>query len=289
MPASFSEQPALAAASDLQRWIGRKEVVEERITETPAALLAATLDREIALRHGDPLPPLWHWLYFLPVVRHVDLGEDGHAKRGSLLPPIELPRRMWAGSRIEFRRELRTGEMGRRTTTIANVNAKTGRSGSLIFVRIDSQIEDTGGVAIVEERDIVFCGPPPATGTATVPDAPSESDWSRSIVPDPVLLFRYSALTFNCHRIHFDEPYATQVEGYPGLVVHGPLIATLLAELVARRLPERLVRKMSIRSVSPLYAGESFKLAGRAGPRSAQLWAANSRNQLAMSADFELD
>jgi 3-methylfumaryl-CoA hydratase len=208
----------LSDLETLREWIGRSEVDTDTAAEAPAKLLAATLDRENAPRPGDELPCLWHWLYFLPATRRSDLGEDGLPKRGAFMPPVALPRRMWAGSRIEFRQPIRIGENLRRRATIADVVGKTGRAGPLVFVRVRYEIESSHGVAILEERDVVFRDV--ATGAAAEsPEATDSPQWQESVVADPVLLFRYSALTFNAHRIHYDALYVTAVERYPGLVV----------------------------------------------------------------------
>lgn len=272
----------------LRQWIGRSEVEEDVISEAPARLLAATLNRERAPRRGENLPSLWHWLYFLPAARRSDLGEDGHAARGGFMPPVPLPRRMWAGSRIEFRLPLGIGEPVRRRATIADVASKTGRSGALVFVRVKYEIEGPRGVAVVEDRDIVFRGIDAGGAAAQPPAAPEGGQWSESVVPDPVLLFRYSALTFNSHRIHYDERYARDVEGYPGLVVTGPLIATLLVEASLARASGRAIRRLAFRSMGPLFVGEPFTVAGRRENGHLELWAANARDRLAMSAQAEL-
>lgn len=272
----------------LRQWIGRSEVDEDIAGAAPARLLAATLDRDDPPRLGEHLPCLWHWLYFLPAAQRSDLGEDGHPTRGGFMPPVPLPRRMWAGSRLEFRLPLGIGEPIRRRATIADVAPKTGRSGPLVFVRVRYEIENPRGLAIVEERDIVFRGIDAAGPVAEPPEAPGGGQWCESVVPDPVLLFRYSALTFNSHRIHYDERYAKEVEGYPSLVVTGPLIATLLTEVALARVSGRAIRRLALRSVSPLFAGEAFTVAGQRKDDRLELWAANARNRLAMSAQLEL-
>ena len=161
---------------------------------------------------------MWHWLYFLPLHRQSELGPDGHAKRGGFLPPVPLPRRMWAGGRFDFRRPLRVGDAIRRTSTIADVSLKEGRTGPLVFVLVRHEVATGEGVALVEEHDIVYRDLPEAGEAAPAPrPARADAAWRRDIHPDDVLLFRYSALTFNGHRIHYDRRYVTEVEGYPGL------------------------------------------------------------------------
>ena len=222
--------------AELKAWTGRQEVREDVVTPVPVAALAATLDRDDpAPAPGTPLPPLWHWLYFLPLHRQSELGPDGHAKRGGFLPPVPLPRRMWAGGRFDFRRPLRVGDAIRRTSTIADVGLKEGRTGPLVFVLVRHEVATGEGVALVEEHDIVYRDLPEPGEAAPAPrPARADAAWRRDIHPDDVLLFRYSALTFNGHRIHYDRRYVTEVEGYPGLIVHGPLLATLLVDLLRR-------------------------------------------------------
>jgi 3-methylfumaryl-CoA hydratase len=267
---------------NLRQWIGKTESVSDVVTPVPIAALAATLDIDASF---DRLPPLWHWLYFLPVHRWSDLGPDGHPKRGGFLPPVPLPRRMWAGGRVEFQHPLRVGESITRTSTIANVQFKEGRSGSLVFVLVRHEIRRSQGVALTEEHDIVYRDRSAGGSGASAP-ASDDAVWERMIRPDDVLLFRYSALTFNGHRIHYDRRYATEVEGYPGLVVHGPLIATLLVELLRSNLPQAKVMRFEFRAVSPLFDTEPFSVCGKpeSDGRTIRLWAENSGGGLAMTA-----
>ena len=271
----------------LREWIGRTESASDVLTSTPAAALAVTLDRDDPLpRPGDVLPPLWHWLYFLPLHRRSELGSDGHARRGGFLPPVSLPRRMWAGGRCEFHRPLRIGVAVSRTSRISDVTCKEGRSGPLVFVVVRHEIHDAEGLALVEEQDIVYRGDAPSMSAPS--QAPASSMWERGICPDDVLLFRYSALTFNAHRIHYDRRYATEVEGYPGLVVHGPLIATLLLDLLRRNLPGGNVRHFNFRAISPLFDTGSFSVCGQPGQDRIRLWAKNEQGSLAMEASAQI-
>ena len=278
-------------APALQAWIGRTERRADLVTAAPVAALSATLDRDDAEpRPGTELPPLWHWLYFLPLARHSEIGPDGHPHRGGFLPPVPLPRRMWAGGRLEFRHPLHVGDEISRVSRIADVHAKTGRSGSLVFVNVRHEIADARGAAIVEEHDIVYRDPPAPEAAAPGPrQAPDDAAFSREIVPDPVLLFRYSALTFNGHRIHYDRSYVTEVEGYPGLVVHGPLIATLLLDLLRRAMPGARVHRFEFRAVRPLFDIHRFTVCGRPdGERCVRLWARDHEGFLAMEATAQL-
>lgn len=274
-------------AEELKGWEGRAETLADVVALQPVRALAALLDRKQEYRPGDEVPMPAHWLYFLPAADQSELGEDGHPRRGGFLPPVSLPRRMWAGSRIEFHRTLRVGEEISRTSRIAAVNSKQGRSGSLVFVRVAHEIRCGESLAITEEQDIVYRDAPQPGAVQTPTPAPSEATWKREIIPDPVLLFRYSALTFNAHRIHYDRPYATQVEHYPGLVVHGPLIATLLLDLVYRSMPAARVRRFSFRAVSPLFDVARFSVCGKHDASEAgtlHLWAQDEAGMLALEA-----
>ncbi len=260
------------------------------MTAAPIAALSATLDRDDPAPHpGDPLPPLWHWLYFLPVSRQSQIGPDGHTTRGGFLPPVSLPRRMWAGSRLEFRSPLRIGEEITRVSRIESVKEKHGRSGPLVFITVRHEISNAHGLAVVDEHDIVFRElAKPGEDVPAPPPAPADHKWEREIHPGDVLLFRYSALTFNGHRIHYDRRYVTEVEGYPGLVVHGPLIATLLLDLLRRSMPEASVARFTFRAVSPLFDIAPFWVCGQPEGDRIRLWAKNASGGLAMEAVAEL-
>lgn len=278
------------ATASLSDWIGRQEVVHDRMVATPVKALNATLDHApMAVADGSALPPLWHWLYFLPLHRQSEIGADGHAKRGGFLPPVALPRRMWAGSQFEFRSPVRVGDSVERTSTIVNVTEKEGRTGKLVFVKVRHELRCNGAAdpALVEFHDIVYreakqpgdVEPPPQA-------APTGAAWQREIVPDDVLLFRYSALTFNGHRIHYDRKYVTGVEGYPGLIVHGPLIATLLMDLVRRQMPGAEVASFSFKAVRPTFDLHAFKVNGapQADGKTVRLWAQDHEGWLTMDA-----
>lgn len=278
---------------ELRGWIGRQSRSADTLDAGPLRLLAATLDRPLDGDGPRTVPPLWHWLYFLSAQPPRDLGPDGHPRRGGFLPPVPLPRRMWAGSRLEWRRPLRVGESVERLSTIEDVALKQGRSGPLVFVTVRHEVRGPGdaGPALVEHHDIVYRGTSPAGGApiAAGPADVTAGPWERDLVPDAVLLFRYSALTFNGHRIHYDRPYATQVEGYPGLVVHGPLIATLLLDLLHRHGAGGELRRFQFRALAPAFAGERLMLRGlpAAGGSSAQLWAADEQGRVLMRAQAE--
>jgi 3-methylfumaryl-CoA hydratase len=279
-----------APRTNLDSWIGRTEIAGDVITATPYAALSASFDRTpVRPPPGTPLPALWHWLYFLPLYTQSDVGSDGHVKRGGFLPPTTLPRRMWAGSQLQFHHPLQVGDAVERTSTIVGINEKSGRSGDLIFVRVRHEIRRGGEARVVltEHHDIVYRE---AARPGDVPPAPTRAPdhgkWERRVVPDDVLLFRYSALTFNSHRIHYDRRYVTQVEGYPGLVVHGPLIATLLLDLLRWHLPDAVVAHYEFRAVRPLFDVNHFFVCGEPleGGTKFRLWARDHDGWLAMDA-----
>lgn len=250
--------------TNYEDWIGSTERLEEEISLAPVQALAATLDdRHSKFQEGDPLPPLWQWLYFLPRVPQSQIGADGHPQRGGFLPPVELPRRMFAGARMQFKAPLLIGRPAVREGTVLKVQEKRGKSGSLVFVTVRYLIRQEDQVCIEEEQDIVYreqgapVDPPVSVDWPPVP----ENSWVKTVTPDPVLLFRFSALTFNAHRIHYDRPYATGEEGYPGLVVHGPLTAIQLMELVRHNTPRPVVH-FTFRGQAPLFDLAPYRLIG---------------------------
>ncbi len=281
-------------AADLQAWIGRSQTLHDTIHPTPVLALAATLDHPAAAcAPGSALPLLWHWLYFLPLHRQSDIGPDGHAKRGGFMPPVPLPRRMWAGSQFDFRSPLRVGDQVARTSTIDDVTLKDGRTGPLVFVKVRHEWRCNGaaGPALVEFHDIVYRAAQRPDDVAPPPvRAADGAAWQQAIGADEVLLFRYSALTFNGHRIHYDRKYATEVEGYPGLVVHGPLIATLLLDLLRRQMPGADVASFGFKAVRPSFDGHPVKVNGAPGAdgKTVTLWAQDHDGWLTMHATATL-
>ena len=243
-----------------ETWIGRSETVHDCISHNLVKRIAATLG-EPAPATGDPLPELWHWAFFQAAVEHSGLGGDGHPVRGGFLPPADNRNRMWAGGRLEFIHPLRVDAQVSRRSTILNVQEKHGRTGSLLFVTVQHEYVQDGQRALIEEQDIVYRepSPPKLGGTEPMP----QGDWHLHVQPSPTLLFRYSAVTFNGHRIHYDWPYVTETEGYPGLVVHGPLIATLNVQAFVRANPQLTVRRFSFRGVRPLICPDAFDVGGR--------------------------
>jgi 3-methylfumaryl-CoA hydratase len=249
---------------ELQSWIGRKDVRTDEILSFPTSAFAATLDRsgDISSQRGAELPALWVWLYFLPVAQMKDIGRDGHPRRGGFLPPIALDRRMWAGSRCVFHGTLRIGDTAEKTSTILKIAEKTGKAGSMVFVTVKHEIRTSGQLVYEEEQDIVYVATPDRpVMPEPVPVPPC--DWQETVTVDPVLLFRFSALTFNGHRIHYDRDYATGTENYPGLVVHGPLQALLLFEAARQRAPGRRAARFEFRGIRPLFDHDPLTLNGR--------------------------
>ncbi|MEN9688386.1 MAG: hypothetical protein RI998_383 [Pseudomonadota bacterium] len=275
----------------LQSWEGHSVTVHDQITAAPVRGLAATLDRnDPAPIHHSVLPPLWHWLYFLPQARQSEIGPDGHPLRGGFLPPVPYPRRMWAGGRVTWHAPLRVGEAAHRVSTVKKIHHKQGRSGALLFVLVEHCIHNEQGLCITEEHDIVYR--PLQTDTPSAPpllsSPPTAGAWTRQVVPDETLLFRYSALTFNGHRIHYDRDYCTQVEGYPGLVVHGPLLATLLMDLVQRH-STHSIASLSYKALQPCFeCGDRRAIHLHGQPRAqnagVDLWIQDAAQQTHMQA-----
>jgi 3-methylfumaryl-CoA hydratase len=268
----------------LRAWIGRGETLHDIAGAAPLRGMRALLDLPPDDARRE-LPPLWHWLYFLPAARQSEIGPDGHARRGGFLPPVPLPRRMWAGGQLEFLGPLHVGDAIRRVSTIDDVTIKTGRSGTLCFVRVRHEIAGPRGLALREFHDIVYRDLPAAGAPVPVHAAAPQGEFAQTVVPDDVLLFRYSALTFNGHRIHYDRRYATEVEGYPGLVVHGPLMATLLAGLAMRRFPGRTAARFEFRALKPVFDLHPFQVCGKAdGADACDLWIRDHAGEKAMAA-----
>lgn len=283
-----------ASLAHLQTWQGRSDTLEDWVTAAPLRGLSATLCRDDPLpTHGSELPPLWHWLFFLPQALQSEIGPDGHAHRGGFLPPVPLPRRMWAGGRLQWHQPLRVGDAVKRVSTIQSIQHKTGRTGELLFVVVAHEVFNQHGLCLREEHDIVYRpaareDDPVIAATPAIASDTSLPLWQRDWSPDAVMLFRYSALTFNGHRIHYDRDYCRDVEGYPGLVVHGPLMATLLLDVV-RRHTDRRVTQFSFKALRPTFECKDQRALRvsaqlQANGHGLQLWAQDHEGWLTMQA-----
>ena len=270
-----------------QDWHPPTEVVSDTVTAGAAEALHGLLDAPgDPPGDGDALPALWHWLAFLPRVPQRQLGVDGHPRQGTFLPPIALPRRMFAGGRFTFDDVVTVGEPLVRTSSVASVEEKDGRSGKLVFVTVRHEIGREGGPpAIVEEQDLVYRGPSASAVSPADPAASRTWPWSWDMAIDPTLLFRFSALTYNAHRIHYDRTYAIEQEGYPGLVVHGPLQAVALAELTRRNCPGESLTSFRFRAVRPCFDDAPLKLRGRSQGGDVELEALGAGDQITMKAE----
>lgn len=268
----------------LRQWIGRSTEATDIVTAQLVKGLRATLFQEVGEpKKGDAAPFTVHWCLAQPVFPMSMLGPDGHPTRGGFLPPVPLPRRMWAGGEIEFLEPLRVGDESMRTSRIADVTVKSGSTGTLCFVAVEHTVTSPRGVAIRERQDIVYreitSGAPAG---AKAPPPPPKAQHRETHVSDPVLLFRYSALTFNGHRIHYDRDYVTKVEGYPGLIFHGPLQAALIIEMAARLRAGKAPKKFTYRGLQPLFEGTEFSINANETEAGMELWTANAEGQPTM-------
>ena len=278
----------------LQSWIGKSESMHDQIAAMPVAAMSATLDRDDAAPHiGTALAPLWHWMNFAAIAPQSQLGPDGHPARGGFLPPVPLPRRMFAGGRLHWlaSNPLQVGQTVERKSRIESVEHKKGRSGELLFVLVKHELHNANGLSMTEEHDIVYRPAALPSDPAPQPTVAEKSAaWKREINADPVMLFRYSALTFNGHRIHYDRSYVTQEEGYPGLVVHGPLIVTLLVDLLRRNAPDAVLADFYFKAVRPTFDLNAFEVFGKvsADGKNVELWAQDHDGWLTMQGTAEL-
>jgi 3-methylfumaryl-CoA hydratase len=251
-------------AGDFSGWIGQSESTEDILTLRMARSLLATLDSTANLRAGEPAPQSIHWCLAVPLAQLSALGRDGHPRAGRFHPADAFPRRMWASSTVEFAAPIRIGARIERQATVAAVAEKAGASGKLLLVDIDHVVRADDAEAVRERQTIVYREPASAAAPAMrEPVVEAAWNWQRDLAPSELMLFRYSALTFNGHRIHYDHPYATETEGYQGLVVQGPLIATLLVDLCARNLGPDALATFSFRAVAPAFVGATLALRGR--------------------------
>lgn len=252
-------------------WVGRIQTSTDVLEPARSNALDIALGGAGDLTIGDSMPLLHHWLYFWDVRPASNLGHDGHPAKGDFLPPVPLPRRMWAGGRLSFHKPLKLGASVTKTSTIAAINEKTGRTGALVFVTVRQEFDGGEGTAITEEQDLVYRAPPEGVAQAPVSSPPPQAAWVETVQPDSVLLFRYSALTMNGHRIHYDRPYALAEESYPGLVVHGPLQATLLMRLALRNLSAP-VASFEYRGQKPAFDGAPLHVCGGPADFGARVW-----------------
>lgn len=279
-------------ADDLSAWVGRTETQTDTLTARQARLMAATLDYPADAAEqvlaGGTVPPLWHWMGFLPDAPMSGLGPDGHPRRGGFLPPVPLERRMWAGGRLRFHSpDAPLDAPLSRHSEILSVTEKQGGAGRLVFVTVRHRLSGPGGLALEEEHDIVYVAIPEVFTPPPPRPAPEAPTWAEDVPIDPVRLFRYSALTFNGHRIHYDMDYTREVEKYPGLVVHGPLQATLLMEAARRQTPARRPARFGFRGVRPLFHFETLRVQGHASPDGADLYAVNGDGLVTMQARID--
>jgi 3-methylfumaryl-CoA hydratase len=272
----------------LRSWVGRSESAEDIVDARRVAQMAGSLGLSQAPAVGDSLPMPWHWLFFTPITHATTTGSDGHPARGGFLPPVPLPRRMWAGSEVVCHGPLRIGDRTRRESRIASVEAKRGKGGNLLFVTVEHALYAGGDDPVIEEQQSIVYREP---ATVVASDRPAAVDhdmpimspqWETTVVPDPVMLFRYSALTFNAHRIHYDREYAVNEEGYAGLVVQGPLIASLLLKFAYDNLGLIDVREFSFRARRPLFDSSPMVLCGAREDDLVTLWALTPERELAM-------
>ncbi len=272
----------------LETWVGRQERASDVFLVDSARRMQATLDQQPSLKAGDALPPLWHWIYYLNETPQSGLGRDGHPKLGGFLPPVALPRRMWAGGRLTFEAPLTLGATVDKLSTVTGVRLKDGRTGPLCFVTVRHEYAISGATCMTEEHDIVYREDPDPSAPKPEPAAPPQGATVReSVTPSETMLFRYSALTFNGHRIHYDRSYCRDVEGYPGLVFHGPLTGTLLADLAVRSSGGSVLKKFSFKALSPLFDTAAFTILGKPSDAGLALWAETPGGGLAMSAEAE--
>lgn len=273
----------------LRTWVGRQRSIEQVLDPFPARAIAGLLDHETGPDSGDPLPLPWHWLYFLATPRRSAIGSDGHPARGGFLPPVPLPRRMWAAGSIRRFADLIIGEPATKNSVVRSIDAKTGRTGTLVFVTVAHELNQRGRVCIEETQNLVYRGAAVA-GAPLPPGEPpaDEAQWAQELMPDAQLLFRYSALTYNGHRIHYDAEYARSVEFYPGLVVHGPLLATVLLDVFSRHNPGAHIAGFDFRAVRPAFVDRPIVFAGRREANRAKLWTVDGDAAVGMHASVEI-
>lgn len=265
-------------------WLGKTAVETQRAELWPGRGLSAVLDKPFTSSLGDPIPLLAHWTYFTPMVPQSKIGFDGHPERGDFIPPIPQPRRMWAASDIHFHAPIRFGDDMTKRAEIAKIEEKDGASGKLIFLEIANEYLVNDTLCLSETQTIVYRDPPGQGETPRSKAAPDDPAWSEPVTTPPSRLFRYSAVTFNAHLIHYDHPYVTGEEGYPGIIVQGQFIATMLIEAFRAANPDTRPRRFSFRAMKPIFANETFRAEGKPGEDRFELWARGEEDDLRMSA-----
>lgn len=275
----------------LQQWVGKQESSEDDISLFPARALAAALNNDRLPEKGDALPLFWEWMYFLATPRGDETGADGHPAKGGFLPPVPLPRRMWAAGEVESVRALVIGEPATRVSTIESVELKSGSTGTLVFVNVRHEIFQRDELCISQVQNIVYREQPAGDGPVALPAgkaAPETFDFTQVITPDPVLLYRFSALTYNGHRIHYDRDYAVSEELYPALVVHGPLLVTLLLELKRAKLADRQIKSFKFRAMRPTFDNQTFNVSGKVDDGALALWSSDADGFVCMTIKADL-
>ena len=281
--------------SCLNDWIGKTETAHDTVSPASLDALAACLDYEVGVvEPGDVVPPLWHQIYCCNATTQSMLGVDGHPRKGEFWPPVNLARRMTVGNSIRFLKPLHVGDSLSRTSRISSLVEKEGSSGPLTFISVEHEYSGPDGLSILEVHDVVYRGLEVEGGRSNRrPPAPVEtvSSAQKTLTPNEVMLFRYSALTFNAHRIHYDRRYAMDNEGYPGLLVQGPLTATLLADFVRELCPDEAFKKLEYRAVSPLFVNEPIAMYAKIAEDNScvDVWAANPAGDLALKATVTFD
>lgn len=275
-------------SDNIMNWLGKSVTETQKAELWPGRGLAAVLDKPFTAVLGDPIPLLAHWTYFTPMVPQSRIGFDGHPQRGDFIPPILQPRRMWASSDIYFKTPIRFGDDVTKRAEITKIEEKEGASGKLIFLEIVNDYSVDSRLCLSETQTVVYRDPPAKDETPRSKPAPETASWSESVSTPTTRLFRYSAVTFNAHQIHYDHPYVTEEEGYPGVIVQGQFIATMLAEAFQNANPGTTPRRFSFRAIKPVFANETFWAEGKLGEEHTELWARDSANQLRMSAKIIL-
>ncbi|MEM8659480.1 MAG: acyl-CoA dehydrogenase [Pseudomonadota bacterium] len=278
-----------ASLAELQSWVGRTKTLHNDMSPFHAQAFAAAINRTDAPGNGDPLPLPWHWLYFLEPTPRDATGEDGHPRKGGFLPPVPLPRRMWAAGTLKIDRPLVLGQSAEKISTITSVEAKEGRSGPLVFVNLKHDLMQDGQLCITEEQNLVYREAPREQVQLPPGEKVSEQpDLTRELNPDPVLLFRYSALTYNAHRIHYDRKFAIDQEFYPALVVQGPLLATLLLQLAYDHCPGASIGHFTFRALRPTFDNHSSSLYCKQNENTLKLWSTDHEGGLCMTAEANI-